>query len=407
MNIPYELAGNGTQVMVPQENVLRLRMSMAEEGLPAGGSIGYEIFDRTEAFGPTTFVQNINRVRALEGELSRTIRTLKQVREARVHLVLPQREVFTRETSEATASVVLPIRGAGGLDDQQIAAIQHLLAAAVPDLHPSRVSVIDDQGNLLASGTGEDDTAGGSSQALTDYRARYEAGLKLAIERLLESTIGLGRVRAEVTADLDLEQVVTNAEEFDPDGQVVRSTQTVAETEQNSDTEGEQPVTVAENLPEADVAQPAGARSSSAIDRSEETVNYEISKTVRSLTRAPGAFKRLSVAVLVDGTYTTAEDGTKAYTPRSAEDLERYATLVRTAIGFDEGRGDQVGVANIQFAQIELPPKVPEAEALLGLEKADYLALAEIIGFVVVGALIVLLVLRPLVGRVLPGGHPA
>jgi len=158
--IPYQTEANGTQILVPTQDVARVRMSLAAEGLPGGSTVGYEIFDDASAIGTTNFLQNINLVRALEGEISRTIRSLKSVRNARVHLVLAKRQLFSREKQKATASVVLKMRGSNRISKEQVSAIQHLVAAAVPELDPTRVSVIDDRGNLLARGN-ETDTADG------------------------------------------------------------------------------------------------------------------------------------------------------------------------------------------------------------------------------------------------------
>src|SRR5690606_30187616 len=213
------------QIYVPADQVAKLRLSLASEGIPAGGSIGYELFDRADALGTTNFVQQINQIRALEGELARTIRSIRQVRAARVHLVMPKRELFSNDRAEPTASVVLTI--GGGLDKGQVSAIQHLIASAVPGMKASNVSVIDSSGELLARGAEDGELDVANSE---DMRRSYEARMSQAIEQLLAQTLGAGKVRAEVTADLDFNQVTTNKEDFNPDGQVVRSTQTVEET---------------------------------------------------------------------------------------------------------------------------------------------------------------------------------
>ncbi len=210
--IPYELRGDGSQIYVPQDQVARLRLSLATEGIPSGGSIGYEIFDRADALGTTNFVQQINQIRALEGELSRTIRSINQVRSARVHLVMPKRELFSRDRAEPTASVVLALQG--GLDKGQVSAIQHLVSSAVPGMRSKNVSVIDNNGELLARGADEDALDTANSE---EMRRSYEARLSQSIEQLLSQTLGAGKVRAEVTADLDFNQITTNKEDFDPD----------------------------------------------------------------------------------------------------------------------------------------------------------------------------------------------
>ena len=249
MGVPYELRGNGNQILVPSDQVLRLRLSVAQEGLPSGGSMGYELFDRSESLGTSNFVLNIHRLRALEGEIARTIASLSNVRAARVHLVLPKRELFSRDKQEPSASILLQMRGGYRLTKSEVFAIQHLVASAVPKLRPSRISILDGRGTLLAAGKGDDMTAIGSSIGGEDMTAAYEARLGRKIEGMLERTVGAGRVRAEVKADMDFDRISTTSETFDPDGQVVRSTQSVEENATTGDSELSSPVTVASNLP--------------------------------------------------------------------------------------------------------------------------------------------------------------
>ena len=274
---PYELRNGGTEVYVPEDTVFRLRMSMADQGLPNGGTIGYEIFDNADSLGTTNFVQNINLVRALEGELSRTIRTLGSVRSARVHLVMPKRRLFSREAQKPSASVILRMRGAGRLDKSQVMAIQHLVAAAVPSLVPSRISIVDDKGTLLARGF-DDDGPGALAAKAEERRRTFEGRLARTIEDLLQKTVGFGKVRAEVSANMDFDRISTTDEKFDPDGQVVRSTQSIEETNQSRDAEGTQPVSVGTNLPDPNLTSGENASSSAAQSRTEETVNFEVSR---------------------------------------------------------------------------------------------------------------------------------
>ncbi|HEX9701848.1 MAG TPA: flagellar basal-body MS-ring/collar protein FliF, partial [Rhodospirillales bacterium] len=220
--IPFELRQGGTQIMVPGDKALRLRLSLADQGLPSGGSIGYEIFNDQKTIGTTNFVQNVNLVRALEGELSRTIQTISAVKSVRVHLVLPQRELFSRERQQPSASITLRMGSAARLEKEQIAAIQHMVAAAVPGLIPARVSIIDNKGKLLARGFEEDPGDSMASKA-EERRRATESRLARTIEALLEKTVGSGKVRAEVKAEMDFDRVSTTDEKFDPDGQVVRS----------------------------------------------------------------------------------------------------------------------------------------------------------------------------------------
>lgn len=393
--IRYELRGDGSQIYVPQDQVARLRLSLASEGIPAGGSIGYEIFDRADALGTTNFVQQINQIRALEGELARTIRSLHQVRSARVHLVMPKRELFSRDRAEPTASVVLALQGS--LDKGQVSAIQHLVSSAVPGMKSKNVSVIDNNGELLARGA---DDGGFDSASSADMRRSYEARLSQAIEELLSQTLGVGKVRAEVTADLDFNRVTTNREDFNPDGQVVRSTNSVEETGTSQERQPANNVSVANNTPNPPGQDANGtAGSSSQTGRTEETVNYEISKTVRTEVKAGGEVTRISAAVLVDGTHGVAEDGTKTYTPRTAEELAQIDALVKSAIGFDEKRGDVVNVVNMKFAEPELIEE--SGLSLFGFDKTDLMRLAELVVLAIVAMLVLLLVVRPLLGRIL------
>ncbi len=398
-NIPYQLRGDGTQILVPTDQVARLRIAMAEGGLPHGGSVGYEIFDKGEALGTSSFVQNLNHLRALEGELARTISSIDTVQAARVHLVLPQRELFSREKQEPSAAIVIKTRGAEHLGKMQVAAIQHLVAAAVPGLRPGRVSIADSEGTLLARGTDDGGANPGSGGMNSEeMRVNYETRLSRSVEEMLERSVGPGKARVEVHADMDFDRVTTNSESFDPDGQVVRSTQSVNETSSNSEG-GDQPVTVANNLPDAQANKNAvGGQSKSG--RNEETTNYEITKTVKSQVREGGVVKRLSVAVLVDGVYAAGTDGTKAYQPRSPEEMKQLDSLVRTAIGFDEKRGDNIQVVNLRFSTPD-EPAVAAADGFLGFSKSELLKAAEPIAFAIVGLLVILLVVKPIVTRML------
>jgi flagellar M-ring protein FliF len=401
--IPYELRGDGAQIYVPQDQVARLRLSLASEGIPSGGSIGYEIFDRADALGTTNFVQQINQIRALEGELARTIRSLHQVRAARVHLVMPKRELFSRDRAEPTASVVLALQGS--LDKGQVSAIQHLISSAVPGMRSKNVSVIDDNGELLARGGDEESL---ETENAEDMRRSYEARLSQAIEQLLAQTLGAGKVRAEVTADLDFNHITTNKEDFNPDGQVVRSTNTVEENASSQERERGNNVSVANNTPNPpgqDSNNATGSQSQNG--RTEETVNYEISKTVRTEVKAGGEVKRISAAVLVDGVHEVGADGTKTYQPRSADELAQIDALVKSAIGFNEARGDVVNVVNMRFAEPE--PIEDPGMSMLGLDKTDLMRLAELVVLAIVAMLVLLLVVRPLLTRILamPAAAPA
>lgn len=407
--VPFDLRAGGTQVWVPQDRVLRLRMSFAEQGLPRGGAVGYEIFDRSETIGATNFVQNLNFLRALEGELARTIGALGPIGGARVHLVVPKRDVFSRERQEPSASVVVRLRDAGGLTRPQVQAIQHLVASGVPGLKPARVSIVDDRGTLLARGQDGADEANATATTAEEMRRSYEQRLARTLEELLERSVGAGKVRAEVSAEMDFDRIVTNTESYDPDGQVVRSTQTVTENSDSSEANTSTAVTVTANLPEgADTG--SQNRNSSRSTRSEETVNYEITKTVKSHVRESGAVRRLSVAILVDGVTTVDANGARQYQARSAEDMQRLAALARTAIGFNQQRGDTLEIANLPFARAEAPEPAAGSGSLFDLSRGDYFRIGEIAALAIVGILAILLVVRPLVTQLfrnLPPPSPA
>tara|TARA_R110000787_G_scaffold8843_16_gene30355 strand:- start:2254 stop:3903 length:1650 start_codon:yes stop_codon:yes gene_type:complete len=401
LGVPFELRADGRQIMVPSDKALRLRMTMAEEGLPNGGSLGYEIFDRSESFGTTNFVQNINLVRALEGELGRTIRALGQVTEARVHLVLPKRQLFSRKQQEPSASVVIKTRGPAKLGKTEVLSIQHLVAAAVPQLKVNRISVIDHRGRLLARAGSEDASGLTGANDNDEIRRAHEQRLVRAVEEMLEQSVGIGKVRAQVTTDMDFDRITTSSESYDPEGQVVRSTQNVEETANSQDQKKGSGVTVSNNLPDAKDAGAQNRDSSvSRSQRTEETVNYEISKTVRQHVREMGSIKRLSVAIMVDGTYTTNKDGKRDYKPRDQAELDKLATLARTAVGFDAKRGDTLEIINMQFVNA-LDRDLDTVEPLFGLSKSDYFRIAEIFVLAAVGILVILLVVRPLVARTL------
>lgn len=396
-NIPFDLRKNSTEIYVPADQVARMRLTMAQQGLPSGGTVGYELFDTADSLGSTDFVQNVNLVRALEGELARTISSITSVQSARVHLVMPRRELFSRETQEPSASIVLKMKGASRLDRGQVAAIQHVVAAAVPKLTPKRISIIDDHGSLLAGGF-EDANDPATAAAKTDERRRtYENRMARTVEELLERAVGFGKVRAEVRADMDFDRISTNEEQYNPDGQVVRSTQTVDQKSSSREADP-QAVTVANNLPDPNAQAGAGATATNADSRTEETVNYEISKKVVNHVKEVGTVKRLSVAVLVDGTYTTDAQGNRTYTPRAEQDMTQLGNLVRGAIGFDANRGDKLEVINLHFVEPEAPVE-PPLQLFFGLNKQDMLRMAELLVFSIVAILVILLVVRPLLTR--------
>lgn len=389
--IPHQIKGGGTQIMVPIDRVARIRMDMAEAGLPNGGTVGYEIFDKSDIFGTSFFVQNLNQVRALEGELSRSIRTINGISAARVHLVLPKRELFNNEQQEPTASIVIRMQSAARLDDGKVRGVQYLVASAVPNLTPERVSVVDDRGNLLSASYG-----GGENATLAkgeEMRASTEARLESSIRSLLEKTLGLGKVRATVTVDMDFDRLTENSEIYDPEGQVQRSSQTI----EDSSTASEEAAPTAGAAPAA-----AAGGNKNQTKRTEETINFEVSKTIKSHVKEGGSIKKLSIAVLVDGEHKAGANGGKeTYTPRSKEDLAQIEKLVKSAVGFDEKRGDTLEVVNMPFSSDPMDAGPEVAPGLLGLEGHDIVRLIETAVLALLGLLLMLIVVKPLISRII------
>jgi flagellar M-ring protein FliF len=395
INVPYEQRGDGGTILIPADQVSRIRMQLATEGIPSAG-VGYEIFDKSDTFGTSTFVQTVNRLRALEGELARTIRSIESIESARVHLVIPERQVFAQVAQPPSASVVLKTRVR--LGNGQVSAVQHLVAAAVAGLAPNDVAIIDERGELLAGRNG--DTENDIALAQEDRTSAFEERMRQRVENIVASVVGPGRTRVQVAADMDFNRVTETSESFDPDSRVIRSSQTV---EQNSSEQGARTaaaVSVGTQLPGA--AQPVQTDTgpNSASTRNEETINYEISKSTKTLVQDAGTVKKLSVAVVVDGTYTTDANGTRTYAPRSEADMANITALVRSAVGFSETRGDQVQVTNMRFAEPEVTPgEEGTSEPLLGIESAIWLKIAEILILSVTALLVFLLVVKPMIRR--------
>ncbi|QOZ28594.1 flagellar basal-body MS-ring/collar protein FliF [Bradyrhizobium sp. CCBAU 51753] len=392
--IPFELRNDGAAIMVPKDKVTRLRMKLAEGGMPKGGGVGYEIFDKSDALGTTSFVQNINHLRALEGELARTIRAIDRVQAARVHLVLPEKPLFSRETPEPSASIVLRVRGA--LEAQQIRAIRHVVASAVNGLKPQRVSIVDEAGQLLADGAQSDaDAAVGDER-----RAAFEKRMRKQVEDIVSSVVGAGRARVQLSADFDYNKITQTSDRFDPEGRVLRSTQTREESSLTADNSGQ--VTVNNELP-GNQNQDNAARARDQSKKSEETNNYEISRTTKTEVTEAGRVNRISVAVLVDGAYAKNEKGEMVYQDRSKEQLDRIAALVRSAIGFDQKRGDQVEVVNLRFAEPPASQPIAEPTGLLGMlqfTKDDVMYVIELGVMMMLGLVVLFMVIRPLVKRI-------
>jgi len=397
MNVPYEAKGDGGTILVPGDQVTKLRMELASDNLPSAG-VGYEIFDKSDAFGATAFVQNINMLRALEGELSRSIQTIDGIQAARVHLVIPEREIFSRDAQPPSASVVLKTRGR--LDRGEVQAVQHLVAAAVAGLSPEHVAVVDDRGELLAGGddkTGADATTSDQEQHTTDYEDR----MRQRIESIVASIVGVGHVRAQVAAAMNNGHTSETSEIFDPDSKVVRSTQTVDQSTSEADASANNAVSVANALPGGQQNGTTTPSNKSSSTRNEETTNYEISKTVKTSTLDGGDVKKLSVAVAVDNNDITDANGKITTTkPRTAQEMMQIEALVKSAMGYDKTRGDEVQVVNMAFARVDAGgPVTPVATPLLGLDGSDWFKIIEVAILSVTALLIGFFVMRPLIAR--------
>jgi flagellar M-ring protein FliF len=389
-NIRYEAKGDGSTIMVARDEVASTRLLLSGKGLPTAGSVGYEIFDQSSVVGQTDFVQQLNRQRALEGELARTIQSLNGVTSARVHLVLPKKELFEDEIQQPSASVSIAV-GAREPTPEQVRAIQNLVAGAVPNMKPERVTVVDQQAKTLSGGSE------GDAMAADGRKSAVEARIAKTVKTLVEGVVGQGKARVNVTAELDLSQVTIQEETFDPDGQVVRSETTSEENANENQPNPNGQVTAAANIPGAPPN--ADGMMASTSGRTGTTTNYDISKTIRTEVKEPGQVKRLSVAVAVDGvTAPAGKDGKPgAYTPRPAAEMQRIEQLVRTAVGFDQQRGDQVTVINVQFPSADgLGGGVVAANPLMGFDKNDIMQIVQWVILLIVALLTIFFVVRPL-----------
>jgi flagellar M-ring protein FliF len=402
-NIKYEVKGDGSTILVNRDQVASTRLMLSSKGLPTAASVGYEIFDNTNAMGQTDFVQQLNRQRALEGELGRTIMGLDGITAARVHLVLPKRQLFEEEADQPSASVSL---GVGGREPgpDQVRAVQNLVAGAVPNLKPDRVTVIDQHAKTLSGG----DT--GMAAEADGRKTEVEQRIAKQVKTLVEGIVGAGKARVNVSADVDMAHITTQKEAFDPDGQVVRSESTTDENSKEAQPGQATQASSAAKIPGGSSVD-QGGDSSNASGKQESTTNYEITKTTTTQVVEPGAVKKISVAVAVDGAYGPADKKGKpgAYTPRSAAEMADIQALVQAAVGYDQTRGDLVKVVNVKFPSAEDPDGVTAANPLMGFDKNDIMRAAELGVLGVVAILMMLFIVRPLLKGALggPGGPMA
>lgn len=431
MNVPYRFADGGSAIMVPEANVHEARLKLASQGLPKGGQAGFELMEN-QKFGTSQFAEQVNYQRALEGELARTIQAMQEVQSARVHLALSKPSVFVREQAKPSASVLLKLYPGRMLDRSQVQSIGHLVSSSVPNLPLANVTVVDQSGRLLS--TAFQDNASGLDPTQLNYVREIEQGYIKRIEAILGPVVGEDNVRAQVTADVDLDSTEQMAETYrpnqDPANAAVRSTHTAESTQNKADAQGgvpgalsNQPPTAPRMLPTApapaSASQPAAtgpngqqqpvaantsgtATSGNTSSTRDTTTNYEVDKTVRRTRAAVGTVRRLSVAVVVN----YRGDG-KAWKPLSEAEMAKLNALVKDAVGFDAKRGDSVNVVNSQFSgtlptsKDDLPLwKQPEM-IQYGIQAAKYGALA--IGFLI----LVFAVIRPLIRQVNKKDAPA
>ena len=356
--VPYETTNGGTTILVPSAQVHDLRLEMAGQGLPHGGGVGYEIFDRT-TMGMSDFVQKLNYRRALQGELARTITQMPEVERARVHLAIPERRLFSTEQDRARASVVVSLRASQTLSKAQIQGVVHLVSSSVEGLQARDVTVVDGHGNLL-SNTSSDESAGLSGTQM-EYQRTLEKDIETRIQSMLERIVGVNKAVVRVSSVLDFRKIETTEERYDPNGQVVRSEQRGQERSSGVNGVSGGVPGVESNLPGGTEVE-GGQTSSNNNQTKNETVNYEISRTVSRIVEPTGTIKKLSVAVLVDGLYEAPKGGDaspdqpKKYVARSEEEMKRIEDIVKKAMGYSTERQDQVEVVSIQFG---LGPEEP------------------------------------------------
>jgi flagellar M-ring protein FliF len=412
--IPFELSPGGTSILVPKEKVYDVRLALAAEGLPKGGGVGFEVFDRT-SLGTTDFVQKLNYQRAMQGELARTIKQIKEVEQARIHIVTPKESLFVEEQKRPTASVFLKTRSGMSLSASQVEGIVHLVASAIEGLDPGHITVVDTSGRVLSKRQ-DSSLIGQMTTNQLEYQRNLEEGYKRKIQGMLEEMLGLNKAIARVSADLDFQQIDITEERFDPNG-VVRSEQKNSEksssnsgvkaTETKSENPAEQPTARtrarAPQEPAAKVPAPAPAPfQNNQAERQNEIRNFEISKINKHIKNPVGSVKKLSVAVIVDGSYKEAADAkggakTRQFIPRPREEMEKLENIVKTAMGYDESRGDQVEVVTMPFswAVAEEEPK-----AVSGIPWKEYLLVAyKPVVSLVLAVLFIFFVVRPLLKR--------
>lgn len=343
--IPYALTNGGTVIEVPRGVLYQTRLKLAGKGVPAGGGVGFEIFEKNQ-FGASEFTQQINFLRAQQGELSRTINSIAAVQSSRVHLAIPSRSNFLGPEEKPSASVVVELRPGFRLSPDQVQGIVNLVAGSVPKLSADKVTVIDGSGRPLKEVAAAVATT--EAEKLNALKLKHEAELQHRVETMLDPVLGPGKVIVRANVQVNLQETLMTKEEFDPDNKVVRSQR------QSSDDNG----SIAKGTPGVQANVPGGDGATKTTEastkRSSETVTYEVGRTTSRTMEPRGQIQKLSVAVMVDGKYDNEK-----YVARSAEEMEVIKGIVKRAVGFDTDRGDEIEIANVPFTIQPVPPAVP------------------------------------------------
>ncbi|MBQ9537385.1 MAG: flagellar M-ring protein FliF [Desulfovibrionaceae bacterium] len=383
--VPYQLTDNGATILVPKNVVYDQRIKIAGEGGLVGQGIGFEIFDKVKV-GQTEFVQKVNYTRALQGELARTIQEFPGVESCRVHLVIPQRSLFVEDRQAPSASVVLKLTHPGERPDQkEIQAILNMIIMAVEGLDKQHVSISDNTGKVLYKP--EEDDLGGTTASQLEHRQQMQRQIERRIEELLQPLFGAGHVIAKVNVEMDYSQKTIRREIFDPEKTVVRSEQRSEETQEGR-------ANLEAGAPDANFRGDGitGSVSDQSGSRETRTTNYEINKEEQHIVSNVGDLRRLTVAVIIDGTYNKI-DGTWQFVPRKEEEIKQVRQLVANAVGLDESRGDSLEVSSAPFNDTEHPEEPNAADMI-----ADY---AERLGKPFLNALLaflfLMLVVRPVI----------
>lgn len=405
--IAYSLEGGGSAIFVDASKVEDARMMLSEQGLPTRGSIGWEIFDKSDALGETQFVLNIKKLRAMEGELERSIASYDMVQSAKVHLSVPERPLFQQNSEKPKAGVVLKLSG-NMLPPEKVRAIRNLVASQVPGLAVEAVTITSTDGRLLAAATDGSGTGVGGGSTADERRAAMEESYRRKVLDVIENIAGPGAAKVTVSIEADFNKVTQSSETFDPDSRVVRSETTVEDSQSDTSMAPGDETTVANNVPNgaAPVAPPQ-PQSKRTGNRTEATINYEMDKTVRTEIIEGGAIKRLSVAVAIDQVRVPGAEGAPAtWQDRSPEELARITALVKSAVLFSEPRGDVVTVESSAFARPDTALDGGEAPGPFDLDKFDLVRIGEILALVLTALALVFFVLRPLVGGLMSKPEP-